>query len=51
MVCDDCYERRATIHLGHGICLCDQCMLNFNRELVLTKMKKRQMVLQQIEIK
>lgn len=48
MFCDDCYKEQAVMHIGHGICLCDTCVKNFDLPRVLGKMKDRHMVLKRL---
>ena len=48
MRCDDCYKNDAVSHLGHGICLCDICLRNFNRRCVIEKMQHRSETLRKL---
>ena len=48
MLCDDCTKCDASTHMGQGICICDECIRNFDQKRVLEKIKERNVILQKI---
>lgn len=48
MLCDDCTQSKAEYHMGHGICLCEQCARNFDAARVMEKIQQRNLILKQL---
>lgn len=45
MICDDCAKADAEFHTGDGICLCGNCLRNFDRNQVVKKMEERDQII------